>query len=132
MILPACLRPRKLHAYSPMALRRVLTPSQLRPTKREGQPLLPGSTRCFFLSGRKRRFRRHSKTLLLCICASANKTRRLLATPVTYRCSLLQGKSFHKQNTYLFSIYVDMTESFDTVSRDGQLKIMAKNGCPRT
>ena len=36
-----------------------------------------------------------------------------------------------EQNTDLFSTYVDLTKAFDTVSRDGLWKIMAKYGCPR-
>ena len=35
-----------------------------------------------------------------------------------------------EQNTDLFSTYVDLTKAFDTVSRDGLWKIMAKYGCP--
>ena len=30
----------------------------------------------------------------------------------------------------LYSTYVDLTKAFDTVSRDGLWKIMAKYGCP--
>jgi len=36
-----------------------------------------------------------------------------------------------EQHTDLFSTYVDLTKAFDTVSRDGLWKIMAKFGCPR-
>ena len=35
-----------------------------------------------------------------------------------------------EQNKGLFSTYVDLTKAFDTVSRDGLWKIMAKFGCP--
>jgi hypothetical protein len=35
-----------------------------------------------------------------------------------------------EQNVNLFSTYVDLTKAFDTVSRDGLWKIMAKYGCP--
>jgi hypothetical protein len=30
----------------------------------------------------------------------------------------------------LFSMYIDLTKVFDTVSREGLWKIMAKHGCP--
>ena len=36
-----------------------------------------------------------------------------------------------EQNSDLFSTYVDLTKAFDTVSREGMWKIMAKYGCPR-
>ena len=36
-----------------------------------------------------------------------------------------------EQNSDLFSTYVDLTKAFDTVSREGLWKIMAKYGCPR-
>uniref|UniRef100_A0A8C7Z6H7 Reverse transcriptase domain-containing protein n=1 Tax=Oryzias sinensis TaxID=183150 RepID=A0A8C7Z6H7_9TELE len=36
-----------------------------------------------------------------------------------------------EQNVDLFSTYVDLTKAFDTVSREGLWKIMAKYGCPR-
>ena len=36
-----------------------------------------------------------------------------------------------EQNSDLFSTYVDLTKAFDTVSRVGLWKIMAKYGCPR-
>ena len=36
-----------------------------------------------------------------------------------------------EQNTNLYSTYVDLTKAFDTVSREGLWKIMAKYGCPR-
>lgn len=35
-----------------------------------------------------------------------------------------------EQNTDLYSTYVDLTKAFDTVSREGLWKIMAKYGCP--
>tara|TARA_B110001454_G_scaffold15635_1_gene14033 strand:+ start:278 stop:3463 length:3186 start_codon:yes stop_codon:yes gene_type:complete len=41
----------------------------------------------------------------------------------------LQEK-FQEQNRELFSTYVDLTKAFDTVSRDGLWKIMAKFGIP--
>ena len=41
---------------------------------------------------------------------------------------LLQEKC-QEQNTDLYSIYVDLTKAFDTVSRDGLWRIMAKYGC---
>ena len=43
---------------------------------------------------------------------------------------LLQEKS-QEQNTDLYSIYVDLTEAFDTISRDGLWRIMGKYGCPK-
>ena len=36
-----------------------------------------------------------------------------------------------EQNADLYSTYVDLTKAFDTVSRDGLWRIMAKYGCPR-
>ena len=36
-----------------------------------------------------------------------------------------------EQNSDLFFTYVDLTKAFDTVSREGLWKIMAKYGCPR-
>ena len=36
-----------------------------------------------------------------------------------------------EQNTDLYSTYVDLTKAFDTVSREGLWRIMAKYGCPR-
>ena len=35
-----------------------------------------------------------------------------------------------EQNTDLYSTYVDLTKAFDTVSREGLWRIMAKYGCP--
>ena len=35
-----------------------------------------------------------------------------------------------EQNVDLYMTFVDLTKAFDTVSRDGLLKIMAKFGCP--
>ena len=35
------------------------------------------------------------------------------------------------QNADLYSTYVDLTKAFDTVSRDGLWRIMAKYGCPQ-
>ena len=35
-----------------------------------------------------------------------------------------------EQNVDLYMTFVDLTEAFDTVSRDGLWKIMAKLGCP--
>ena len=42
----------------------------------------------------------------------------------------LQGKC-QEQHVDLFWTYVDLTKAFDTVSREGLWKIMAKYGCPR-
>ena len=36
-----------------------------------------------------------------------------------------------EQNLDLYSIFIDLTKAFDSVSRDGLWKIMAKFGCPR-
>ena len=36
-----------------------------------------------------------------------------------------------EQNVHLYSTYVDLTKAFDTVSRDGLWKILAKYGCPQ-
>ena len=36
----------------------------------------------------------------------------------------------HEQNVDLYITFVDLTKAFDTVSRDGLWKIMAKFGCP--
>ena len=46
---------------------------------------------------------------------------------------LLQGscKRNVRSSSVLFSTYVDLTKAFDTVSREGLWKIMAKYGCPR-
>lgn len=35
-----------------------------------------------------------------------------------------------EQNSDLYSTYVDLTKAFDTVSREGLWRIMAKYGCP--
>ena len=35
-----------------------------------------------------------------------------------------------EQNVELYMTFVDLTKTFDTVSRDGFWKIMAKFGCP--
>ena len=35
-----------------------------------------------------------------------------------------------EQNVDLYMTFVDLTKAFDTVSRDGLFKIMAKFGCP--
>ena len=36
----------------------------------------------------------------------------------------------HKQDVDLYMTFVDLNKAFDTVSRDGLWKIMAKFGCP--
>ena len=36
----------------------------------------------------------------------------------------------HEQNVDLYMTFVGLTKAFDTVSRDGLWKIMAKFGCP--
>ena len=41
----------------------------------------------------------------------------------------LQQK-YREQQSCLYSTYVDLTKAFDTVSRDGLWRIMAKFGCP--
>ena len=35
-----------------------------------------------------------------------------------------------EQNMGLYAAFVDLTKAFDTVSRDGQWKILARLGCP--
>ena len=35
-----------------------------------------------------------------------------------------------EQNMGLYMTFVDLTKAFDTVSREGLSKIMAKSGCP--
>ena len=39
-------------------------------------------------------------------------------------------KKCQEQNVDLYMIFVDLTKAFDTVSREGLCKIMAKFGCP--
>ena len=39
-------------------------------------------------------------------------------------------KKCQEQNVDLYMTFVDLTKAFDTVSRDGLWKIMAKFGCP--
>ena len=39
-------------------------------------------------------------------------------------------KKCQEQNAELYSTYIDMTKAFDTFSRDGLWRIMAKYGCP--
>ena len=47
-------------------------------------------------------------------------------------CSLLDSsKGSVGKNADLHSAYVDLTKAFDTVSRDGLWRIMAKKGCPQ-
>ena len=41
----------------------------------------------------------------------------------------LQEK-FEEQNVDLYSTYVNLTKAFDTMSREGLWRIMAKYGCP--
>ena len=36
-----------------------------------------------------------------------------------------------EQNMGLYAVFVDLTKAFDTVSRDGLWKILARLGCPR-
>ena len=45
-----------------------------------------------------------------------------------FRARQLQEKC-QEQNVDLYMTFVDLTKAFDTVSHDGQLKIMAKFGC---
>ena len=35
-----------------------------------------------------------------------------------------------EQNMGLYAAFIDLTKAFDTVSRDGQWKILARYGCP--
>ena len=51
-------------------------------------------------------------------------------TDMVFAARQLQEKC-QEQNSDLFSTYVDLTKAFDTVSREGLWKIMAKYGCPR-
>ncbi|KAI0224060.1 hypothetical protein LSAT2_024917 [Lamellibrachia satsuma] len=51
-------------------------------------------------------------------------------TDMMFAARQLQEKC-QEQNSNLFSTYVDLTKAFDTVSREGLWKIMAKYGCPR-
>lgn len=51
-------------------------------------------------------------------------------TDMVFAARQLQEKC-QEQNADLFSTYVDLTKAFDTVSREGLWKIMAKYGCPR-
>ena len=48
---------------------------------------------------------------------------------MSFAARQLQEKC-QEQNVNLYSTYVDLTKAFDTVSRDGLWKIMAKYGCP--
>ncbi len=48
---------------------------------------------------------------------------------MVFAARLLQEKC-QEQNVDLYSTYVDLTKAFDTVSREGLWKIMAKYGCP--
>ena len=41
-----------------------------------------------------------------------------------------QQENCQEQNVDLYMTFVDLTKAFDTVSRDGLWKIMAKFGCP--
>ena len=49
--------------------------------------------------------------------------------PGTFTARQLQEKC-QEQNVDLYMTFVDLTKAFDTVSRDGLWKIMAKFGCP--
>ena len=48
---------------------------------------------------------------------------------MTFTARQLQEKC-QEQNVDLYMTIVDLTKAFDTVSRDGLWKIMAKFGCP--
>ena len=48
---------------------------------------------------------------------------------IIFTARQLQEKC-QKQNVDLYMTFVDLTKAFDTVSRDGLWKIMAKFGCP--
>ena len=50
-------------------------------------------------------------------------------TDMIFAARQLQEKC-QEQNVDLYSTYVDLTKAFDTVSREGLWKIMAKFGCP--
>lgn len=51
-------------------------------------------------------------------------------TDMVFAARQLQEKC-QEQNVDLYSTYVDLTKAFDTVSREGLWRIMAKYGCPR-
>ena len=46
------------------------------------------------------------------------------------RHDLHSKEKYQKQNIDLYMAFVDLTKAFDTVSRDGLWKIMAKLNCP--
>ena len=48
---------------------------------------------------------------------------------IIFTARQLQDKC-QRQNVDLYMTFVDLTKAFDTVSRDGLWKIMAKFGCP--
>ena len=48
---------------------------------------------------------------------------------MTFKARQLQEK-YQEQNVDLYMTFVDLTKAFDTVSREGLWKIMAKFGCP--
>ena len=50
-------------------------------------------------------------------------------TDTVFTARQIQGKC-QKQNVNLYMTFVDLTKAFDTVSREGLWKIMAKFGCP--
>jgi hypothetical protein len=52
-------------------------------------------------------------------------------TDMIFAARQLQDKC-QEQNVDLFTTCVDLTKAFDTVSREGLWKIMAKFGCPPT
>ncbi|KAL8573721.1 hypothetical protein ACOMHN_018996 [Nucella lapillus] len=39
-------------------------------------------------------------------------------------------EKYREQNTDLYAVFIDLTKAFDTVSRDGLWKILARLGCP--
>ena len=50
--------------------------------------------------------------------------------PLKYTMVRGSSKKCQEQNVDLYMTFVDITKAFDTVSREGHWKIMAKFGCP--
>ena len=73
----------------------------------------------------------------VCLCSCGSHTgspasdhfRKNRGTLNIFAARQLQEKC-REQQSCLYSTYVDLTKAFDTVSRDGLWRIMAKFGCP--
>ncbi|XP_066285793.1 uncharacterized protein [Branchiostoma lanceolatum] len=50
-------------------------------------------------------------------------------TDMTFVLRQIQEK-FREQNMGLYAAFIDLTKTFDTVSRDGMWRILARLGCP--